>query len=93
MMPEVDGYTVLERMRKDEALRDIPAVVATAKGCSPEDMRRLGAKIIQVTRRRGFSNEEAVCHLRNILDASESILPSAYPGETASSEWMMQRGN
>jgi DNA-binding response OmpR family regulator/anti-sigma regulatory factor (Ser/Thr protein kinase) len=80
MMPQVDGYTVLERMREDEALRDIPVVVVTAKGSSPEDMRRLGAKTIQVTRRRGFSNEEALCFLKNILKASET-LPFAYPLE------------
>ena len=86
MMPEVDRYTVLERMREDELLRDIPVVVVTAKGSSPEDMRRLGAKTIQVTRLRGFSNEEALCYLRKILEASESILPLAYPGETTSDE-------
>jgi len=77
---------VLERMREDEMLRDIPVVVVTAKGSSPEDMRRLGAKTIQVTRLRGFSNEEALCYLRKILEASESILPLAYPGETTSDE-------
>ena len=79
IMPEVDGYTVLERMREDEALRDVPVVVVTAKGSSPEDMRRLGAKTIQVTRRKGFSNEEALRYLKNILEAAESALPSAYP--------------
>jgi len=50
IMPQVDGYAVLERMREDEALYDIPLVVVTAKGTSPEYMRRLGAKTIQVTR-------------------------------------------
>lgn len=81
IMPGVDGYTVLERMRGEEALRDIPVVVVTAKGSSPEDMRRLGAKTIQVTRRRGFSNEEALYYLRSILEAGESILPAAYSEE------------
>jgi len=50
IMSQVDGYAVLERMREDEALRYVPVVVVTAKGSSPEDMRRLGAKTIQVTR-------------------------------------------
>jgi CheY-like chemotaxis protein len=81
VMPQVDGYTVLERMREDELLRDIPVVVVTAKGSSPGDMRRLGAKTIQVMRRRGFSNEEALGYLRSILEAGESVLPAAYSEE------------
>ena len=75
MMPEVDGYTVLERMREHEALRDIPVIVVTAKGYSSEDTRRLGAKTIQVTRCRGVSNEEELHYLRSILEASESTSP------------------
>ncbi len=73
IMPGVDGYTVLERMREDEMLRDIPVVVVTAKGSSPEDMRRLGARAITVTRHRGFSNEEALRYLRSILEAAETL--------------------
>ena len=31
MMPEVDGWAVLQRMRADEATRGIPVVIVTAK--------------------------------------------------------------
>lgn len=31
MMPEVDGWTVLQRMRADDELREIPVVIVTAK--------------------------------------------------------------
>jgi two-component system cell cycle response regulator len=30
MMPEMDGYQVLERMKKDKALRDLPVIVISA---------------------------------------------------------------
>lgn len=31
MMPDVDGWAVLQRMRADEATREIPVVIVTAK--------------------------------------------------------------
>jgi len=31
MMPEMDGYEVLERMKKDDGLRDIPVIVISAQ--------------------------------------------------------------
>jgi len=87
MMPEVDGYTVLERMKKDETLHDIPIVVVTAKGSSPEDMRHVGSRAIQITRGRGFSNEEALHYLKYVLEATETSpvwsipsLPQVSPG-------------
>jgi CheY-like chemotaxis protein len=32
MMPEVDGYTATQEIRKDEALKAIPILISTAKG-------------------------------------------------------------
>jgi len=43
IMPEVDGYMVLERMRQEEALRDIPVIVVTAMGYTREDGQRTSA--------------------------------------------------
>ncbi|HLE03882.1 MAG TPA: response regulator, partial [Anaerolineales bacterium] len=34
MMPDMDGWEVYQRMKSDEALRDIPVVVVTAKAQS-----------------------------------------------------------
>ena len=36
MMPIMDGYKVLEAMKNDEKLKEIPVVVFTAKGASDE---------------------------------------------------------
>ena len=37
MMPEVDGFTFLERMREDKALADVPVVVLTAKELTADE--------------------------------------------------------
>jgi two-component system chemotaxis sensor kinase CheA len=38
-MPGMDGFTFVERVRADPALRDIPAVLVTSRA-APEDRRR-----------------------------------------------------
>jgi len=46
LMPEVDGYAVLEQMKADEATRDIPVVIISAVE-NPEDVEKcmtMGAK-------------------------------------------------
>jgi two-component system chemotaxis sensor kinase CheA len=38
-MPGIDGFTFIERIRADSALRHIPAILVTSR-TSPEDMQR-----------------------------------------------------
>jgi len=73
IMPEVDGHMILERMRREEALRDIPVIVVTAKGYILEDEHQMGGRLIGIARRWGFSNEEAVIYLRSMLDTLRSV--------------------
>ena len=47
MMPVMDGFAVLESIREDERLRDVPVVVVTAKDLGPEDREMLrGAQAV-----------------------------------------------
>ena len=39
LMPDLDGYAVLEQMRADDQLRGVPVVVVTAKGRGEEAIR------------------------------------------------------
>ena len=66
LMPEVDGYTVLEHMRADERLREIPAIVVSAKGQTHE---ALTAGLVGITRRDGFSVGELMRCVKANLDA------------------------
>jgi two-component system chemotaxis sensor kinase CheA len=38
-MPGIDGFTFVERIRADAALRDVPAILVTSRS-APEDLRR-----------------------------------------------------
>ena len=42
-MPGIDGFTVIERIRADAVLHDLPAILVTSR-CSPLDLRR-GAEV------------------------------------------------
>jgi signal transduction histidine kinase/CheY-like chemotaxis protein/HAMP domain-containing protein/putative methionine-R-sulfoxide reductase with GAF domain len=45
MMPEVDGFAVLESVRSDETTRSIPIIVVTAKDLTRKDCQRLNHRV------------------------------------------------
>jgi CheY-like chemotaxis protein len=45
MMPEVDGFAVLEYVKSDAATRSIPVVVVTAKNLTETDRQRLSHRV------------------------------------------------
>ncbi|NQU64729.1 MAG: response regulator, partial [SAR324 cluster bacterium] len=47
MMPDIDGFEVLEKIRSTEKTKNIPVLVLTAKDLSREDLSKLSANNIQ----------------------------------------------
>ena len=45
LMPEVDGFEVVERLRADPLVADVPIVVLTSKEMTPVDQERLAGRI------------------------------------------------
>ena len=74
IMPKMDGYSVLTRMREDAELCDIPVVVITAQGLTPEEERQLGGQMLLVRAEAGFTNKEILTYLRGILGATSTTL-------------------
>lgn len=58
MMPEMDGFAVLDEMRADETIRDIPVIVITAKTLTPEEQARLSAKAESLLQKGSFMDDE-----------------------------------
>ena len=48
MMPEMDGFELVVELRKHEAWREIPVVVATAKDLTADDRQRLNGYVGKV---------------------------------------------
>jgi CheY-like chemotaxis protein len=57
MMPEVDGFAVLEAVKSDEVTRSIPVIVVTAKELTPEDRQRLNHRA-EVLVNKGILEQE-----------------------------------
>ena len=55
MMPGVDGFTVVERLRADPATAAIPIVILTAKAMTDEDKTRLNGQISYLAEKGQFS--------------------------------------
>jgi CheY-like chemotaxis protein/signal transduction histidine kinase/HAMP domain-containing protein len=53
MMPEIDGFEVLEQIRSSEATATIPVLVLTAKDLTSEDFSKLSANNIQQLVQKG----------------------------------------
>jgi two-component system phosphate regulon response regulator PhoB len=66
MLPELSGFQVLERLRADRALADIPVLMLTARRDEPDRVQGLsmGADDYLV---KPFSPQELVLRVRNIL--------------------------
>jgi CheY-like chemotaxis protein len=49
-MPEMDGFTILERMRQDKKLRDVPVIVITGADLTADQQKQLenlGKRLLQ----------------------------------------------
>ena len=60
MMPEMDGFEVLERMRRDEAWREVPVIVVTAKDLTREDVDRLNGRVVKVLQKGAYQRRDLV---------------------------------
>jgi signal transduction histidine kinase/DNA-binding LacI/PurR family transcriptional regulator/DNA-binding response OmpR family regulator len=67
MMPELDGFGVLEAMREDKASRNIPVIVLTGQVLTEEDMARLSRGVAKVLSKGLFSVEETLEHVEATL--------------------------
>jgi signal transduction histidine kinase/DNA-binding LacI/PurR family transcriptional regulator/DNA-binding response OmpR family regulator len=67
MMPELDGFGVLEIMQRDQISRDIPVIVLTGQVLTQEDMARLNRGVTNVLKKGLFSIEETLKHIEAAL--------------------------
>ena len=60
LMPETDGFEVLERLQADPTTAEIPIVILTAKDIAPEEHERLAAHVAHLAAKASFSPAEFV---------------------------------
>ena len=67
MMPEMDGFTFMEELRRQPEYRHIPVVVITAKDLTDEDRRRLNGHVIQILQKGGYSTQKLLDEIDYLL--------------------------
>jgi signal transduction histidine kinase/CheY-like chemotaxis protein len=67
MMPEMDGFTFIEELRRQPEHRHIPVVVVTAKDLTEEDRRRLNGHVVQILQKGGYSTQKLLDEINYLL--------------------------
>ncbi|MGB5591701.1 MAG: PAS domain S-box protein, partial [Gammaproteobacteria bacterium] len=68
MMPVMDGFEFVLRLRQNPDTADLPVVVVTAKELTAEDRERLHGKVHQVMQKGGFRRKDLVNEVRRTVD-------------------------
>ena len=67
LMPEMDGFEVLARIKEDRRTRPIPIIVVTAKELTPEDEARLNGQMDLLLRKGLFRTEDLLADVARVL--------------------------
>jgi threonine synthase len=70
MMPGMDGFGVVEALRSDDATREIPIIVVTAKELTAVDRRRLQGKIDGLLQKGSFMDLDLLSDIQEALPES-----------------------
>jgi GAF domain-containing protein/DNA-binding response OmpR family regulator len=69
MMPRLDGFGVIEGLRADAALRDIPVIVISSKELTPEESRRLRDSVALVMKKQGLDAGRLIQEINSVVKA------------------------
>jgi len=65
MMPNLDGFGLLDELKADETLKHIPVIVITAKTLTAQERRRLSGRVRALLKKGTFMEDDL---LEDILD-------------------------
>jgi CheY-like chemotaxis protein len=72
VMPEMDGFEVVAELRKDQALRQIPVVIVTAKDLSHDERQRLNGRVENILRKGSYDREQLLMEIRGLVETAIS---------------------
>ncbi len=67
MMPEMDGFELITKLRKEPEWRHIPVVVLTAKDMTPDERNMLNSRVEKVFQKGDYRREELLNEIRECL--------------------------
>ena len=73
MMPEVDGFQVLEHLRANIRTAQIPVIINTGKILSYEDVKRLDVPKVSLQTKGVLSDAESVSEIQRVLTVNNTL--------------------
>ena len=67
MMPDTDGFQVIEALRADPTTANIPIIAVTAKALTSDEKRRLSGQIAKLLQKGEFLTDELLDEIRALL--------------------------
>ena len=67
LMPDVNGFDVVEALRADDKTRDTPIMVLTAANLTEVDKRQLNGRVSQILSRGSVATSDIVGLLKNVV--------------------------
>lgn len=75
IMPEVDGFAVLDRVRADPRTRQVPVVVVSGKVLSLEDVQKLDFANVLFQAKELFTDAEVIACLTKVFGQPDALMP------------------
>jgi CheY-like chemotaxis protein len=67
IIPRLDGFGVIEKLRADPATRDLPIIVISAKDLTSTESARLKRTVSAVIKKQGFHGEKLAAEINQAL--------------------------
>jgi threonine synthase len=68
MMPEMDGFSVLDALRQNPATSSIPVIVVTAQELTTKEKERLEGQIQSLMQKGDFMSDELLTEVRSLIE-------------------------
>lgn len=73
IMPEMDGFSVLDELQAKESTRDIPVIILTAHVLSDADLERCNRGVARILGKGLFTTEETLKHVEAVLMRQQAL--------------------
>jgi CheY-like chemotaxis protein/signal transduction histidine kinase/HAMP domain-containing protein len=71
MMPDMDGFTVLDRLREEQATRELPVIIVTAKDLTAEERSRLRNSVQKIITKSTMDRKRVLREIEKALAGLE----------------------
>lgn len=86
MMPEMDGFELVHRLKQDSKLRSIPIIILTAKSITNQDRQKLNGGVNKIFEKGSYQRSVLFNEVSHLLDLALARQQKPSPLKTCSSD-------